>query len=112
MSIDPQPEFIPTRQSLLIRLKDWDDKESWRDFFDRYWRLIYSVARKSGLTEMEAQEAVQETLITISRNIAGFKYDRKAGSFKSWLLHTTRWKINDQLRRRQREEAVMQRRGP
>ena len=106
-----QPEFIPTRESLLSRLKDWDDAESWREFFDRYWRLIYSVARKSGLTEMESQEVVQETLITVSRNIPDFKYNRKEGSFKSWLLHTTRWKINDQLRKRQRDDAVLHRRA-
>jgi len=106
-----QPEFIPTRESLLSRLKDWDDAESWREFFDRYWRLIYSVAHKSGLTETEAQEVVQETLITVSRNIPDFKYNRKTGSFKSWLLHTTRWKINDQLRKRQRDDAVMHRRS-
>ncbi|HMC26287.1 MAG TPA: sigma-70 family RNA polymerase sigma factor [Verrucomicrobiae bacterium] len=106
-----QPEFIPTRESLLSRLKDWDDAESWREFFERYWRLIYSVARKSGLTEMESQEVVQETLITVSRNIPDFKYNRKEGSFKSWLLHTTRWKINDQLRKRQREDAVLHRRA-
>src|SRR5438445_11805662 len=80
-----QPEFIPTRESLLSRLKDWDDAESWREFFDRYWRLIYSVARKSGLTETEAQEVVQETLITIPRNTPDFKYDRTADSVKSWL---------------------------
>ena len=106
-----QPEFIPTRESLLSRLKDRDDAESWREFFERYWRLIYSVARKSGLTESEAQEVVQETLITISRNIPDFKYNRKQGSFKSWLLHTTRWKINDQLRKRQRDDAVLYRRS-
>jgi len=54
---------------------------------------------------------VQETLITVSRNIPDFKYNRKEGSFKSWLLHTTRWKINDQLRKRQREDAVLHRRA-
>jgi len=106
-----QPEFIPTRQSLLSRLKDWDDQESWREFFDRYWRLIYSVARKAGLTEMEAQEAVQETLITVSKKISEFKYDAKVGSFKGWLLHITRWRIDDQLRNRQREQAVLHTRG-
>src|SRR5688572_618544 len=35
-------EFIPTRQSLLSRLRDWDDRESWNDFFETYWKLIYS----------------------------------------------------------------------
>jgi RNA polymerase sigma-70 factor (ECF subfamily) len=54
-------DAIPTRYSLLSRLQKWDDQESWKDFFDIYWRFIYSVAVKSGLTEDEAQDVVQET---------------------------------------------------
>jgi hypothetical protein len=27
-------ELIPTRDSLLNRLKDWQDDASWRDFFN------------------------------------------------------------------------------
>src|SRR6185369_8444012 len=49
----PPEDLIPTRYSLLSRLQDWDDQESWKDFFDTYWRLIYAVARRSGLTEAE-----------------------------------------------------------
>ena len=93
----PVDELLPTRQSLLSRLRDWDDQESWREFFETYWRLIYSVARKSGLTDDEAQDVVQETVITVAKNIG--KYDPREGSFKSWLLHTTRWRIADQFRR-------------
>src|SRR6185436_2435368 len=48
-------EFIPTRHSLLQRLKNWEDQSSWRDFFDTYWKLIYSFARRAGLSEQEAQ---------------------------------------------------------
>lgn len=99
---DPQ-EFIPTRQSLLSRLKDMDDSKSWEDFFNTYWRLIYSVAIKSGLMETEAQEVVQETVIAISKKMPGFKYDPAIGSFKAWLLNQTRWRIQDQFRRRKRE---------
>jgi RNA polymerase sigma-70 factor (ECF subfamily) len=29
-----------------------------------------------------------------------FQYDPQVGSFKNWLLHTTRWKIADQFRKR------------
>ena len=39
-------ELLPTRYSLLSRLQNWEDHESWRVFFDTYWRLIYSVALK------------------------------------------------------------------
>jgi len=95
-------EFIPTRYTLLSRLRDWEDDESWKDFFDTYSRLIYSVARKSGLTGVEAQEVVQETVISVAKHIDKFRRDRKLGSFKGWLRNLTRWRIADQLRKRAR----------
>ena len=91
---------IPTRYSLLSRLQDWDDWESWKDFFDTYWHLIYSVAIRSGLTETEAQDVVQETMISVAKDIQKFRRDRQFGSFKSWLRNLTRWRIADQLRKR------------
>jgi len=98
----PTEDFIPTRYSLLSRLQNWDDQDSWKDFFDTYWRLIYAVALKSGLTEAEAQDVVQETVISVAKNIQKFKRDRKLGSFKGWLRNLTRWRIADQLRKRTR----------
>jgi RNA polymerase sigma factor (sigma-70 family) len=41
---------------------------------------------------------VQETVLSVARNIG--RYDRKAGSFKSWLMQLTRWRIIDQVRKR------------
>jgi RNA polymerase sigma-70 factor (ECF subfamily) len=93
-------EFIPTRYSLLSRLQNWDDQQSWKTFFDTYWRLIYSIALKSGLTEAEAQDVVQETIICVAKDITKFKRDRALGSFKGWLRNLTRWRIADQLRKR------------
>ena len=89
-------DSLRTRWSLLSRLKDWGDNESWRVFFDTYSGLIFNVARKAGLTEAEADEVVQETLITVAKKMPEFKTNANAGSFKGWLLNTTRWKITDQ----------------
>lgn len=89
-----------TRRTLIERLKNWQDNDSWEDFFQTYGRLIYGVAIKSGLTDAEAQDVVQETVLTVSKNIREFEYDPARGRFKSWLLHTTRWRIADQLRKR------------
>src|SRR4030095_11954380 len=61
------PDLIPTRRRLLSRLRDWDDQESWQDFFNTYWRLIYEVALKAKLSETEAQEVVQETVISVAK---------------------------------------------
>jgi RNA polymerase sigma factor (sigma-70 family) len=91
---------IPTRYTLLSRLEDRGDQDSWRDFFNTYWWLIYSVAIKSGLTEAEAQDVVQETVISVARDIHKFKRDRTLGSFKGWLRNITRWRIADQFRKR------------
>lgn len=93
-------DFIPTRYSLLSRLQNWEDQESWQDFFDTYWRLIYSFALKSGLTAAEAEDVVQETIISVAKNIQKFKRDRALGSFKGWLRNLTRWRIADHLRKR------------
>ena len=93
---------IPTRYTLLSRLEDRGDQDSWKDFFDTYWRLIYSVALKSGLTEAEAQDVVQETIISVARDIHKFERDRALGSFKGWLRNIIRWRIADQLRKRTR----------
>ena len=93
---------IPTRYTLLSRLEDRGDQDSWKDFFDTYWRLIYSVAVKSGLTEAEAQDVVQETIISVARDIHKFERDRALGSFKGWLRTIIRWRIADQLRKRTR----------
>ncbi len=71
-------------------------------FFDTYWRLIYSVALKAGLTQVEAEEVVQETIICVAKNIQKFKRDRRLGSFKGWLRNLTRWRIADQLEKRTR----------
>ena len=99
-------EFIPTRRSLLSRLKDWDNHDSWREFFNTYWRLIYEFALKAGLKDAEAQDVVQETVISVANQMKGFKYDPACGSFKAWLMQITRRRIADHLRKRYRSGAV------
>ena len=104
-AMNPPPgNRIPTRASLLSRMKNWDDRDSWQDFYDTYWRLIHGVALKAGLTEDEANEALQETVIAVAEEIRKFKYDPEKGSFKAWLLQQTRWRIVGQFRKRNRHQ--------
>ena len=95
-------DSIPTRQSLLARLKDCGDQESWREFFDTYWRLIHATAVRAGLTETEAQEVVQEVMIAAAKKMPSFTYDPAKDSLKGWLLAITRWKVADQFRKREK----------
>ena len=58
------------------------------------------IAMKGGLTAAEAQDVVQETMISVAKHMPTFEYDPAIGSFKTWLLNMTRWRITDQLRKR------------
>ncbi len=99
----PKEEPIATRRSLLSRLRNWEDQASWQEFADTYSRLIFSMAVKAGLAAPDAEDVVQETLLSVARKMPGFKYDPAVGSFKSWLLLITRRRIADRQRQRQRE---------
>ena len=99
-------EFLPTRESLLHRLKSWADQESWADFFNTYWRLIYSAALKAGLNEAQAQDVVQDTIIVVAKKMKDFTYDRAIDSFKGWLLYLTRKRIALEYRRKELARAT------
>ncbi len=89
-----------TRSSLVNRLRDWDDQTGWQEFFDRYWKLIYAVAIKTGLSDAEAQDVVQETVVAVAKQMREGGYDRTKSSFKNWLCLITRRRIIDHFRRR------------
>ena len=101
----PSPaRFAATRRSLIERLPDLENRAKWEEFYDTYWRLIYAVARKAGLSDAEAHDVLQETAISVARNIGRYRSD--AGSFKAWLLQLTRWRIIDQFRKRSPAEMT------
>jgi RNA polymerase sigma factor (sigma-70 family) len=105
-SVPGRRAIPPTRKSLLLRLKNWDDQQSWQEFCRIYERIIYEIALKAGLRKVEAQEVVQETLLSVAKKIAGFDYNPEIGSFKNWLLKITKRRIIDQLRKRPVVETV------
>src|SRR5687767_9934576 len=92
-------DLLPTRQSLLSRIRNWEN-EGWQEFFETYWKLIYNTARRYELSDTEAQEVVQETMIGVSNSIPNFEYDPERCSFKTWLMNLILWRITDQLRNR------------
>jgi RNA polymerase sigma-70 factor (ECF subfamily) len=89
-----------TRSSLVNRLRNWDDHGGWQEFFDSYWKLIYAVAVKAGLSDSEAQDVVQETVVAVAKQMCEGGYDRARSSFKNWLCLITRRRIIDHFRRR------------
>jgi RNA polymerase sigma factor (sigma-70 family) len=107
MSIDNPDELLPTRHSLIERLRDLDDQPSWREFFDTYWKLIYGAAIRAGLNDQEAEDVVQETVIGVARKMPEFQYHPDVCSFKGWLMHVTRCRIADRFRRRRTQNVPL-----
>lgn len=99
-------DLIPTRKSLLGRLTNWQDNESWSDFFNTYWKLIYNFAVQRGLSHEEAEEVVQDTVVAVAKSIPRFEYDPAKCAFKTWLLTVTRSKIANQFEKRGRRPAM------
>ena len=97
--------FLPTRSSLLSRLKNASDAVSWQAFVDNYGRLIYQVCLRAGLQRQEAEDVVQETVTAVSLQMPKFTYDRSKGSFKGWLARVTRNHIADFLTKKIRDAA-------
>lgn len=89
-----------TRSSLLRRLRNWDDQGGWQEFFETYWKLIYAVSIKAGLSDTEAHDVVQETVVAVAKQMREKGFDRQRSSFRNWICLVTRRRIIDHLRLR------------
>lgn len=96
-----------TRPTLLFRLRDWDDRPSWEEFYRMYRRLVYGLATRSGLTHAEAEDVVQDVFRHVAEKIAEFESRPQRGAFRRWLMNQTRWRIADRFRERLRSSAVL-----
>src|SRR5690242_13290318 len=108
---EARDDSYPTQSSLLLRVKNAEDDQSWKEFTDFYGKLILRFAVKAGLSEDEAQEVVQETFISAAKHLPEFHYDPKVCSFKTWLLNLSNWRVQDQFRKRQAPAAPNPRGG-
>jgi RNA polymerase sigma-70 factor (ECF subfamily) len=74
-----------TRSSLLLRVRNSADAESWREFVQLYEPLLVAYLRGKSLQEADARDVVQEVFIKLHRAMPGFELNRVKGRFRTWL---------------------------
>src|SRR5205085_2176746 len=82
-----------TRASLLVRLRDPNDTEAWKEFVRLYAAVIYGFARKRGLQDADAADLMQEVLRSVASTVHRLDYDPGRGTFRGWLFTVTRNKV-------------------
>ena len=103
---------LRTRPSLLQRVHQWDDTASWQEFYRLYRKLIYGLARRSGLSHADAEDVTQDVFRRVAETIQNFESDPERGTFRGWLMNLTRWRIKNKFARAPRELKNQVHRAP
>lgn len=74
-----------THPSLLLRIRDPRDVESWKTFVTTYAPLVLGYCRSRGLQGADAEDVTQEVFSKISRSMGSFRYEPDRGRFRDWL---------------------------
>ena len=102
-----------TRPTLLARVRDRADAESWREFYEYYQPLLMRYLRRLGLKEDAADDVIQEVFARLLRTLPEFTLGGKPGRFRGYLWKVTFSSLVDQARQakaqRQAEEEWVRR---
>ena len=75
-----------TTATFLRRLHTSNSEPVWNRLVVRFRRPIVSFARRLGLSEPDAEDVAQDTLLTFSVNYRKGRYDVSKGRLSSWLF--------------------------
>ncbi len=97
-----EPAFeMPTRASLIVRLRSSADDGAWQQFFQSYQPMIRVWAQRKGLAPVDADDVIQLVLMSLMRSLGNFAYDPERG-FRGWLKRVVHNEICNHFRARQR----------
>jgi RNA polymerase sigma factor (sigma-70 family) len=91
-----------TDPDMIETAKDWRNDAGWQEFYNRYAPAIRRHACASGLSEAEAEDVVQETMLKVAKYLPRFEYNRTVCRFRTWLNQIVNQRIFETIHRRQR----------
>ena len=92
-----------TTAALLEGLHDAGNDTAWREIDARFRPVLIGIGRHLGLTETDAADAAQETLLQFFCAYRGNRYDKDRGRLRTWIIGIARKRIADVNRKRARE---------
>lgn len=101
-----------TPPTLLERLRGTPDETAWRRLVQLYTPLLFYWARRSGESEHDAADLVQEVFVVLLQTLPTFEYDHQSGHFRGWLRTLMVNKLRDRKRREARLEKALAQRQP
>ena len=75
-----------TTATVLQNLRDFDNREAWSSFADRFRQPVVSFARSMGLNQADAEDAAQETLLAFAEAYRRGQYDPAKGRLSKFLF--------------------------
>ena len=74
-----------TRMTLIQRVKNQMDQQSWEEFTEFYSPYIMGILHKAGIKYEFIEDLCQEILLRIWKSIENFEYDPAKCKFRTWL---------------------------
>ncbi len=78
-------EFHPTSATLIQRVKNRIDEQSWEEFVHYYKPFIFRVVRISVDGHHDCEDLVQKILLTCWEKLPDFEYRPGESRFRTWL---------------------------
>lgn len=110
-SPSPNPSPAPisatrTTTRLLDALAEPDNQPVWTVLDARYRPVIAALTRRIGLSDVDAEEAAQQTLTEFVRAFGEGRYERNKGRLSSWILGIAHHTALRMLRQKRSGPAV------
>ena len=74
-----------TPHSLLQRLRENPNEESWKRLVDLYTPLLRHWLHQAGVDGADADDLMQEVFAAVVRVMPSFRHNRQRGAFRCWL---------------------------
>ncbi len=82
-----------TSLSLLDRVKDLADSQSWGRLVDIYSPLLHCWLRRYDIQDSDANDLVQEVLSVVVRELPNFRHNERVGAFRNWLRTVLAYRV-------------------